>query len=341
MRCILDEQAAFEELLRHSLDFRRAYRAYALFAASELDLLSLIDQYNGATVDAMARETRTDPQGLGLLLDCLAASGILLKDADTYRLPARFRGLFHNSVVLSTMLADSARQFRLWVDAVGLLSPNRAAGDILHRFDQSEAWTAQYLRRVQNKNASSARSLVQKLRGAFRSAKSLIDIGGGHGGFALAALDANPDLQVTIYDLPSAIAFCRGNIHCLPDVGRISLETGDARQLSYENSFDIALLSDLLHYFTLDEKREVLRRSLRALTGGGLLVVSKFRLDSNGVHPEASSYFAFQKYLETPNAGSLETDAQCANLLIDCGAINVSVVALSDERTLVMGRRAT
>jgi len=52
----------------------------------------------------------------------------------------------------------------------------------------------------------------------------------------------------------------------------VSLEQGDARAADYAPA-DTVLLIDLLHYFTIDEQDEILRRAAAAVRPGGRLLV--------------------------------------------------------------------
>ena len=154
-------------------------------------------------------------------------------------------------------------------------------------------------------------------------------------------LALNPDLEITIYDLAEAIEYCHAREREDSALSRICFVTGDARTLDLESVFDLAIVSDLLHYFVDSEKKETLRRAIASLVPGGLLVVSKFRLDAAGAEPRFSAFFALQKHLETPNGGYLETDERTAEMLREAGGQQIEIIALNEEKSLVVGRRAS
>ena len=46
-----------------------------------------------------------------------------------------------------------------------------------------------------------------------------------------------------------------------------------------KKKFDIIMINDLLHYFTKEEKKNVLKNAFSALNEGGVLALTKFSLD--------------------------------------------------------------
>jgi SAM-dependent methyltransferase len=219
------------------------------------------------------------------------------------------------------------------------VSRDRKLADSAARFHRPRAWTAQYLHKVEAQNRFCAESLCFHLRSELRRAGRLVDIGGGHGQFTRAAQTTNPRLAATIVDLPDAIDHCRTRMREEPFPGPVVFEVRDARTFDRPETFDVAIISDLLHYFTGPEKREVVGRALCSLVADGVLAIAKFRLDRSGDGPPAAVFFSMQKYLETPNAAFLETDEECRTILQEAGARDIRVIALSEDKTLVTGRK--
>lgn len=333
------KNSPLHELYIKSIGFQSAYQSFAIFAALELKLLTMLDEQQEMTLDELVHITNTDSKGLELLINCLISIGIVKKYKNTYQLEKKFNAMFQENSASLKMLADSQTQCELWLEVAQGVSSNRIKSDISKRFDQPSEWTSQYQDKVQLKNIESAQLLARCVRTQIKEAKTMLDIGGGHGGYARAALEVNPELNVLIYDLASAVEYGQSNLYNEPLCENIKYKVGDARELEYDNAFDIALLSDLLHYFTYSEKRDILKRSIKSLANNGLLIISKFRLDSDGTTPGFSSFFSLQKYLETPNSGFLETDAQCAELLDELGLKEVETYSLSEQKSLVIGRR--
>jgi SAM-dependent methyltransferase len=329
------------ELFLKSVQFHRAYESFVICAAHDLKIFGHIPAH-GATAAEIATSLGIPEVGTSLLMNCLVTSGILQREGDKYTVLRRFQAaLSPANAEVAEMLAVCSDQCRMWTNAAEIIKCRRALGDIRTRFDRNAAWTSQYQQRVEAKNRAHAEAMGEQLAGKVRMARSVIDIGGGHGYYSKVLLRLNPELKVTIYDLKSAIDYSRERLRRDCDFERICFQVGDARTLAAEGEFDVAILSDLLHYFGDEEKTQVLGRALKCLRPGGLLVVSKFRLGTDGSEPRFSAFFALQKHLENPNGGYLETDQETGELLRNEGAEEVTIVPLNEEKTLVVGRRAS
>lgn len=333
------DNGARQELFAKSAMFQQAYESFAIHAACEL---GLFEQFGtGAqTVAEIALRLRLPSKSVELLMNCLVTADVLVPVGESYELGARFRALFgEQAAETAAMIRTSMMQARLWCHAAELLRDKRDPGDIRQHFDRDGAWTSQYLGRVEAKNAPFAREISSRLDRDILSARALLDLGGGHGFFSRVFAEVNPSLQITICDLPPAIAFCREQARTDPFFSRVELVVEDARALAMKDRFDIVIVGDLLHYFVDGEKAKVIANALAALVQGGLLIISKFRLDETGSAPRFSAFFALQKHLETPNGGYLETDARCADIVREVGGEQVDTVVLHDQKSIILARK--
>lgn len=331
---------AFAELFAKSTLYRQAYESFAIHAAHELRLFDQIATQARSAGDIAVRGGLSI-RGAELLMNCLIAADVVERQAGGYALCERFRQLFTMQAAEAAALIESSRaQARLWLDAAERLRERHATGDIRELFNRDEAWTAQYQTRVESNNTPFAREIARQLEPRIARARSMLDLGGGHGYFARAFAQRNPELRLTIYDLPAAIAYCRTRAGDYSLPAQVELIEGDARDLALEARFDLVVISDLLHYLTDAEKVSVVARALRALVPDGLLVISKFRLDETGSAPRFSVFFALYKHLETPNGGYLETDAHCAELVREAGGREVQIVPVHEQKSVILAHRA-
>lgn len=328
-----------DKLFLTSVAFQRAYESFVLHLAVDLDVFRYL-VHGDVRAQDLADTVGIAPTSAELLLNCLVTAEIVVKDENgRYDVTASLRDyLSPDNSEVRTMLERARDQCRLWINAAEILSSGKT-GDIAQSFARGPAWTAQYQERVADKNRPHAHALAQHLAPAIRQARRILDVGGGHGCYATELLAINPSLEITIYDLPDAIDYCQSHATGDLKLARVQLRAGDARTLAIENTFDLVILSDLLHYFVDTEKRVTLRRSLASLVPGGMVVISKFRLNQTGTEPRLSAFFALQKHLENPNGGYLETDAHTAQLLREEGAAGVTILHLNSEKTIIAGYR--
>ena len=146
---------------------------------------------------------------------------------------------------------------------------------------------------------------------------------------------------MTIVDLPQVIEDARrrwSDAERHEHDGRVQLTAGDARELAYDQEFDLALVNDLLVYFDRDQKLDVLMRVRKALRPGGTFVTVNQQRDDSGHTPPRWAMFSWRIFVHT-GKGYIERDPALAQLIRRAGFDNVKVTALKDERTLITATR--
>jgi O-methyltransferase domain len=86
--------------------------------------------------------------------------------------------------------------------------------------------------------------------------KHIIDIGGGHGIFLRAILEANPSIRGTIFDLKETLASVKLPIEAITE--RITLQEGDFFQ-SVPTEGDIYTLKNILHNWPEEKVKHILK----------------------------------------------------------------------------------
>lgn len=86
----------------------------------------------------------------------------------------------------------------------------------------------------------------------FGSAKKLLDLGGGHGLYAIAACQQNPGLHAVVFDKPHVIELTREFIRAYGMEDRITVRGGDIVTDDPGSGYDIVIISHLLYKFRAD-----------------------------------------------------------------------------------------
>ncbi len=105
-------------------------------------------------------------------------------------------------------------------------------------------------------------------------ARDMLDIGGSHGYFSVTLCRKHPELRSVILDLPEAVK------HAAPILAeeqmgdRVTHRPGNALldELG-EGWVDIVFMSQLVHHFTDEQNRALMKKSARALRPGGVCVI--------------------------------------------------------------------
>lgn len=105
-------------------------------------------------------------------------------------------------------------------------------------------------------------------------ARTMLDVGGGHGHYAVAFCHRYVQLRATILDLPAAVEAAAPILSETAMNGRVTHRPGDASTDELgENAWDLVFMGHLVHHFDEATNAALLRRAARALRPGGVLAI--------------------------------------------------------------------
>ena len=93
-----------------------------------------------------------------------------------------------------------------------------------------------------------------------RSGSRLLDIGGGTGSWAIALAATDPALTATVLELADVAPIAESHVHASGFSDRIDIRVGDVRDGELPAGYDAFLLANVVHYFTPETNRSILRR---------------------------------------------------------------------------------
>ena len=101
----------------------------------------------------------------------------------------------------------------------------------------------------------------------------LVDVAGGSGIYSLALLEKNPDLEITLVDLPEVLNIARELADTHPAKSRLHLVEGDMFEWTPSSQADAFLFSNIFHDWDIPECRKLMQRYVEALPTNGQLIV--------------------------------------------------------------------
>ncbi len=107
----------------------------------------------------------------------------------------------------------------------------------------------------------------------FMKVKKLLDLGGGHGLYALAFMEVNPELDVCLFDLHQVIEVTKRFVG-----DKVKLIAGDFTKDDIGSDYDIVFASDIF-YRARKELESVLRKVHSSLNKNGLLITKHWHID--------------------------------------------------------------
>jgi ubiquinone/menaquinone biosynthesis C-methylase UbiE len=139
--------------------------------------------------------------------------------------------------------------------------------------------------------------------GAFQSARTILDLGGGGGGYAAALANALPSVPVTLADLPQILPIALGYLKEKGLADRIELVDADFRK---ENcgiegrTFDAVFLSHVLHDFDAAGASAIIARAASLVKRGGKLIVLDVLVPNGGHQNPVEALFDLMMLVEVP-----------------------------------------
>lgn len=145
----------------------------------------------------------------------------------------------------------------------------------------------------------------------------LMDVGGGEGRFAQAALERTPGLHATVFDLPAVAERAKARLSSAGLAGRFDSTGGDFFADSLPKDADIISLVRILHDHDDDKALHLLRQVRAALDVGQTLLVAEPMADTSGAQKAGDAYFGF--YLLAMRSGRPRTEQELRAFLEQTG----------------------
>jgi SAM-dependent methyltransferase len=311
-------------------DFRRVVAAYRLpriiFTALDLDLFTALGS-GSWTVPELAKKLRASPRGVDILCRNLACAGLLEKRGSRYRnSPFARRELNRTSPAYRSAYLDLIRgQWDAWSKLTQAVQSGRPVED------QDDPDDPVYRRRFTWAMHERSRDIAPKIAAQIdlRGARTLLDLGGGPGTYALAFLEQNPDLHATVCDRAPALEVAREIAASFPHGRRLSYLPLDFIQQPIPGRYDVIWLSNVLHIYSPEENLQLFRKIAKALEPGGRLLIQDAFVheEKNGSLDSEATLFAVTMLLFTER-GNTYTVRDTAGWLKRAGFARVRPVKL-------------
>lgn len=255
-------------------------KSQVFLTAVELNIFTKLKEPK--TAEALSTELGTHQELTHRFLDILTALGVLAKHGNQYTTapsvaPFLIEGEPYNLKHYWEHISEVRDN---WVNLKQILKTNHLnRPDISaiheHKFDSDLiGWIARWamLGRLQ-----ATLKVVSKLP-EFKNARRLIDLGGGHGLFAIGFAQENPKLEAIVFDRPEVIKITQEYIARYGMQDRVRTIAGDFTKDDLGSNYDIAFES-LAHYEPKERMIAFYRRVHAVLNDGGILITQRHTID--------------------------------------------------------------
>ncbi|WP_447598763.1 methyltransferase [Nitrospira sp. Nam80] len=280
--------------------FREAITAYRLprviVSALELDLFTAVGTESWSIAD-LAKALRASERGLDILCRNLAACGLLTKRGQLYR-NSTFAVIELNRAHPRCRAAYIDLLKDQWSDWSRLTDQVRTGLPVDHEKPEECDYRRRFTWAMHHRSVDVAARVAAQV--SLRKVKSLLDLGGGPGTYALAFLKKNPTLSATVCDRPAALDVAR-EVAAIEKAGtRLSYLAVDFMNEQVPGRYDVIWFSNVLHIYSAAENQALFKRLRQALNPGGRLIIQDaFLHDKEGLYPAEATLFAVTMLLFT------------------------------------------
>jgi cyclopropane fatty-acyl-phospholipid synthase-like methyltransferase len=266
-----------------------------LFTAGEIGLFEHLAR-GPATLEELAAETGVPARTLRIVTDAVVSLGLIERDGDRYSNSAAAAAfLSGNGPIDIRPLLRLANQltYRRWMRfEEAVRTDERIFGEL--NFTEHEQ--AIFSKGVEAATAAHAQALASTYD--FSQHHRLLDLGGGTGSFLLAALSRYPHLRATLFEQPAPAAVARERLKNEPLADQIDIVTGDFFSDPIPDRHDAVIIAHVLHCFTPDRNRALLRRLRQIVPDEARLLLVDFWTDSTHTEPRTAALMAGEFLLE-------------------------------------------
>ena len=299
-------------------DFLRYGRhAMILAAAAEHRVFDAVGK-SGATAEQVRKSLKLDARATEILLNALAATGMLRKKGSRYtNTPLARRHLLSDSplsVIGSLVLGG--RLFKTWSKLGEVLRTGKAIGIPPWERKDAARETAIFTRAMYEVGFDAAAALPDMVD--LSGCRSLLDVGGGPGLFSCRLCRRYPNLTATVFDLPKTIRETRKYLGEYDMGKRMRALAGNYNTGELPAPFDAVLLSHIIHANGEKENRRLAGKVHRCLNPGGMLILRDFLLNEGKASPTQAAVFAVNMLVNT-HRGRTYTFGEVTGWLRDAG----------------------
>jgi predicted O-methyltransferase YrrM len=299
---------------------RNFWESRILLSAAELNLFSPLLEAPLQAKD-LASLLGTDPRALTVLLDALAAMGLLLKHEGTYKTAPDAAPFLsdRDSRSLLPMILHAANLWDSWSALTDIVRGAGAAAVPSAASRNDDGLTA-FIGAMHVVGTPLAETIVAAIQPG--PARNLLDVGGASGTYTIAFLKAAPDMRATLFDKPAVIRMARDRLAEAGMLDRVRLAAGDFYSKELPDGHDLALLSAIIHQNSPGENVDLFEKVFRALIPGGRIVIRDHVMESDRTEPKDGALFAINMLVNT-EGGSTYTYDEIKTWLEEAGFAHV------------------
>ena len=254
-----------------------------LRAGVELDIFELLNKHSPLTLNRIATATKLPQQSARTLLFGLAVLRLLVKSGDKYSNSKVIHNLFSGGewrMFRRLVLLQAHIMYLGQVDYVESLKRSKNIGvgrypgkgkTIYERIAFDKKLKEIFFEYMEAYSEYANPHLIRNIN--FSKVHSVLDVGGGAGGNAIALAQAFPNTILTLLDLPMVAPFAKAKIKKYKLSSRIKFYPADMFKNKFPKNQDAVVFIHQLVIWSEKQNELLLKKAYRALNKGGQVVI--------------------------------------------------------------------
>ncbi|KAF0151128.1 MAG: O-methyltransferase family protein [Ignavibacteria bacterium] len=304
-----------------------------ILTALELNVFTILDKRLLPSSET-AKQINCDEHAAERLLNALVSLGFLKK----------LHGKFYNTDAASLHLVKGSPDFlgglfhtnELWNSWGTLTNAVKKGASFCQNDDLNNNCTDMFIYATHSRAVKEAKILAMLLN--LTSAKIMLDVGGGSGVYSMRMIEHNPELNAVIFDLPNVIPLTKNYVDSFSLKEKINYIEGNYLTDDFESSYDLILLSDVVHINNYEQNLNLIKKCERALNRGGQIVIKDWVMNENRTDPLGGALFALNLLVST-KCGDTYTEKEIRDWFANAGFSKIERINSSYGWALMIGTK--
>jgi len=315
-------------------ELANAFRASrVLLSAIELKIFTILDNHM-MTSEEVAKKINANPRATDRLMNALCGMEILKKVKEKFYnsdLPAKY--LIEGKPEFMGNLYHTNNLWNSWSHLTdSIVKGTSFKGD--QNKVEKENWVESFIGAMHYRGVNQGKILAMMID--FTNVKSMLDVGGGSAAFSIEIVKKNPLIKATVLDLPHVIPLTKKYVDEAGLLNNFNFIEGDYLTKNFESSYDLILLSAIVHINSYEQNKMLIKKCADALNKEGMVIISDFIMNDNRTQPAYGALFSLNMLVGT-ECGDTYTENEMKEWLQSAGFTKIERKNTSFGSDLMIG----
>ena len=283
-----------------------------ILTALELELFTAVG--DGAKTSAdVSKIISSNVRATDRLMNVLCNMNLLEKENEKFsNTEFSSRYLVKNSPDYISNLMHASNLWDSWSNLTEIIKEGKTIG----RDASKNKWKENFIEAMHYRASREALKDLNNLD--LTGVKSVLDLGGGSGAYAMQFIKLKKDIKATVFDLPDVIPLTLKYISANGFEGKINTIKGNYLYDDIGSGYDLIFLSAIIHSNSFEENKRLIKKCADALNANGQIVIQDYAMDEDRLTPEVGALFAINMLVNT-KGGDTFTQEEIYSWLNDAG----------------------